>query len=100
MAKQITNSCEWTIPSKNIRVIAVNIGTYPGFDIYLSFSGQRKLLIHHQHNGLLFNFLKDGVRLEALCRYEPTWSHSSRQRIRRAKNQRGTRLERSVAYLL
>ena len=54
--------------NSNVRLIAVNRDCRPGFNIYLEFSGQREYLMSHRHNGLLYNMLKDGVRLADLQR--------------------------------
>ena len=47
--------------NRNIKVVAVNLDKYDGFNIYLDFSGQREFLVFHRHNGILYNLLKDGV---------------------------------------
>ena len=57
---------------RNIKVYAVNNGRNSGFNIYLDFSGQREYLIHHRHNGLLYNLLKDGVSIDAVKRWTPS----------------------------
>ena len=55
----------------NTCIIAVNNGRETGFNIFLEFSGQREFLLWHRHNGLLFNLLKDGLRIENLQRWKP-----------------------------
>ena len=80
---------------KNIRIIAINstdaFGNFvPGFDIYLDFSGKREKIVHHKHNGLLYAFLKDGMRLDQFRCMRPdqlrtycggTYSKQSRSRL-------------------
>ena len=64
----------------NIRVIAKNNGSAPGFTIYLDFSGGSiEPLIVHRHNGLLYNSLKDGVRIEELQRMAQRNKRSKRE---------------------
>ena len=59
--------------NRNVRVYAVNNGRNAGFNIYLDFSGQREYLIHHRHNGLLYNLLKDGVSVDDMKRWTPSF---------------------------
>ena len=66
--------------TRNVRIMAVNNGGADGFNIYLDFSGQREFLMHHRHNGLLYELLKDGVRLHELRRWTPARGHGSRSR--------------------
>ena len=54
--------------SRNILVIAENNGAHEGFNVFLEFSGQREYLFTHRHNGVMFNLLKDGIRLDDLHR--------------------------------
>ena len=79
--------------SHNVKVIAINNGNKEGFNIFLDFSGQREFLMHHRHNGLLYNLLKDGMRTDALRRWEPV-CHGRNKRVR------GKRLESMVMHLL
>jgi len=53
-------------PFRNARLFAVNNG--PGFDIFLDLSGQRRFVVHHRHNGLLYKALHNGVRVDDLRR--------------------------------
>jgi len=52
----------------NIKVVGVNNYKQSGFDIYLNFSGRRELLMWHRHNGLLYDILRNGIRLNDLRR--------------------------------
>ena len=56
---------------KNIFIYAENASGLHGFNIYLCFSGKREFFRFHRHNVLLFNLLKDGIRLEELNRLTP-----------------------------
>lgn len=85
---------------RNIEVFAVNDSKKPGFDIFLEFSGQRVFLTHHRHSGLLYQLIEDGMRLDELHRFKPIWSHSHSKYTRKKKNQRSTRLEKMVKFLL
>ena len=73
--------------NRNIRVYAVNNDRKKGFHIYLDFSGQREYLIYHRHNGQLYKLLKDGVTIEEMKRWKPTYfgcaryAHPSSNRI-------------------
>ncbi|MBR3586970.1 MAG: hypothetical protein IKO00_13175 [Oscillospiraceae bacterium] len=55
-------------PDRGIRVYAYNNEKVHGkFDIYLELPGGRmEWLMMHRHNALLFNLLKDGIRLSEL----------------------------------
>ena len=53
----------------NVRVFAKNNGSKTGFTIFLDFSGIEEPLVAHKHNGFLYNYLKDGVRIEELERF-------------------------------
>lgn len=53
---------------RKIRVIAANNYKKGGFDIYLDFSGRREYLMRHRHNGVIYNMIGNGVRLEDLKR--------------------------------
>ena len=78
---------------RNVKVVAVNNGDKEGFNIYLDFSGQREFLVHHRRNGLLYNFLKGGVRTEELRR----WTPSARRGVRRLS---GHRLQGMISHLI
>lgn len=54
--------------NSGIRVFAVNnYKVQSRFDIYLEFpGGRREWLMMHRRNGLLYNKLKNGVRLQEL----------------------------------
>ena len=52
----------------NVRVFAKNNDSKSGFTIFLNFSGIEEPLVAHKHNGPLYNYLKDGVRIEELER--------------------------------
>lgn len=56
---------------RNTRIIAENNEGKDGFHIFLEFSGRREYLMTHRHNGLLYNYLKDGVDLDDLRRLTP-----------------------------
>ena len=73
----------------NVAIIAENNGDKPGFNIYLIFSGEKRFLMWHEHNGLLFNLLKDGISVEKLVRKSPKnlikpKSHKGKTERRRA----------------
>lgn len=85
--------------SRNIRVVAENNGTVDGFNIYLDFSGQREFLMFHRHNGLLYELLKDGIRLDDLGRLEPRKYYSSANCPRHAHRSRAKKLESGVNHL-
>ena len=56
------------IGNRNIRIIPENNLRCGGFDVYLEFSGQREYLMWHRHNGILYDILKSGIRLDDLWR--------------------------------
>ena len=56
---------------RNLRIIAENNAGKDGFNIILEFSGQREYLMTHRHNGLLYNYLKDGVDVADVRRLTP-----------------------------
>lgn len=56
---------------RNLKVIAENNTSKDGFNIFLEFSGQREYLMTHRHNGLLYNYLKDGVEVADVRRLTP-----------------------------
>ena len=89
-----------TTSSRNIKVFAVNNGSNAGFNIILDFSGQREFLLHHKHNGLLYNLLKDGVRLEELRRHKPKGSSSHSQHYHGIQRRSSTKLYGMVSHLL
>lgn len=85
--------------NSNIRLIAVNRDCRPGFNIYLEFSGQREYLMSHRHNGILYNMLKDGVRLADLQRLRGNKKLSSNF-YRIYGDYRGNVLDSMVFHLL
>ena len=89
-----------TANQRNIKVFAVNDGNNPGFSIILEFSGQREFLLHHKHNGLLYNLLKDGIRLEELRRHKPKGSSSLSPYYHGIQRSRSTKLNSMVSHLL
>ena len=80
--------------TRNVRIAAVNKSAEDGFNIYLDFSGQREFLMHHRHNGLLFELLKNGIRADDLRRWSPADGRGSRSRAS------GDKLKSMVAHLL
>ena len=56
---------------RNLRIFAENNEGKDGFHIILEFSGQREYLMSHRHNGLLYNYLKDGVDMADVRRLTP-----------------------------
>jgi len=86
---------------RNIRIRPVNNGSRHGFDIYLDFSGQWEYLMTYRHNGMLYDVLKDGIRLDDLKRLKPQrlpLTPSDWYRGRRHRSH--VYLERTVNHLL
>lgn len=85
----------------NVTIIVENDGNKPGFNIYLSFSGVKELLMHHRHNGLLYLLLKDGMSVGELRRWKPVDVSGARGSRRRMKGRRKSeRLDSMVRHLL
>lgn len=53
---------------RNMMIYAENTEGKSGFDIYISFSGQREYLMFHRHNAFLYELLKDGVKVDEFKR--------------------------------
>lgn len=53
---------------RNTMIFAENTEGKAGFDIYISFSGQREYLMFHRHNAFLYELLKDGVKIDEFRR--------------------------------
>ena len=85
---------------KNIKLYAQNIDGKDGFNIYINFSGQREFLMYHRHNGLIYNFLKDGVRLDELYRGNSLKVYKSHSKDRRRKHSHSARIDSSLKHIL
>jgi hypothetical protein len=60
---------------RNVKVLAVNNENKAGFSIFLDFSGQQKFVMHHRHNGLIYQLLCEGIYLDDLRRWKPKPAH-------------------------
>lgn len=80
---------------KNVRVIVENTGNKSGFDVFLDYSGNREYVMHHRHNGLVYELLKDGVVLDDLRR----WKMSSIYKGH-ARKSFGTKRHKSISHLI
>ena len=83
--------------NNNIRIIAENRNGERGFNIYLDFSGKREYLMGHRHNGLLYDFLKDGLSVNEMKRWKPTGNVRMRNRSRGISSMR---LQNMVEHLI
>ena len=70
---------------RNVKVYSENVANTPGFNIILDMSGKREFLMYHRHNGLLYQLLENGIRLEELSRWKPTKQASRREQQAQTK---------------
>ena len=83
----------------NVWLVVENRYRQDGFNIYLDFSGRREYLMSHRHNGLLYNMLKDGMRLTDLQRLRGNKALSAKF-YRRYGVYHGNVLDSMVCHLL
>lgn len=64
----------------NVFVKSISVVGAAGFDIALLFSGAPEIVAHHSHDGMLYQLLHEGMRLDDLRRLQiqSTWCSSSR----------------------
>ena len=60
---------------RNVKVLAVNNENKAGFSIFLDFSEQQKFVMHHRHNGLIYQLLCEGIYLDDLRHWKPKPAH-------------------------
>ena len=82
----------------NIRVMAENCDSKPGFNIYLDFSGSREYLMTHRHNGLMYAILKDGMYVRDLRRWRP--NEYVKDNKRRNRSNASVQVEGMMKHLL
>ncbi len=56
---------------KNVTVQAEENANNHGFNVYISFSGQREYVMTHRRNYFIYSLLRDGVDLKDLKRSRP-----------------------------
>ena len=81
----------------NVTVKAVSAGASPGFDVVLLFSGLPETVVHRAHDGLLYQVICGGMRLDDLRRWDvrSKWGVSAKVSRRASRKQ-----QRAVARLL
>ncbi len=84
--------------SSQIKVIAKNNEKVHGFDISLIYKGRQEYLVSHRYNVLLFNLLKDGIRLDELRLWRPTAVYKGKDR--RPMKNRSAQMESMVRHLV
>ena len=85
---------------RNLKVIAINDGDKPGFDIFLDFSGRNEYLTSHRHSGLLFDILKTGIRVDDLTRMKHLTADACSRSVRDFQRTRSMKVENMVAHLI
>ena len=83
--------------NNNIRVVTENRNGESGFNIYLDFSGKKEYLMGHRHNGLLYDFLKDGISVNEMKRWRPTGTVRKKNR---SSGNHSMRLQNMVEHLI
>ena len=84
---------------RNVKIYSENVANAVGFNIILDLSGKREFLMHHRRNGLLYQLLKNGVRLEELRRWKPTKQASRREQQAKVLNMKNHLIKVIDCYL-
>ena len=85
--------------TRNVRIFAENAEATHGFNIFLDFSGQREFLMFHRHNGLAYNLLKDGIKVDDLQRIDPFKVLASGQFSRRSNRRKSDYLTHTLDHI-
>lgn len=87
------------LKQNNVRIYAEPTRVWDLFAVYLDFSGQRELLLLHRRNGLLFNFLREGVPLAELTSARPGKRSFPVGHPSRTRRKKQDLLQKQLSYL-
>ena len=85
---------------QNIKVIAENKEGKNGFAIYLLISGRKEYLMHHRHNGLLYDLLEPGISLGDFRRWKASSMCRRPQYKYRDRRDASVRMQNSIQHLI